>query len=117
MVTVHLRDISKEVTAAWKLAFADVPRVHVTCGNILEHPADAIVSPANSFGYMDGEIDAVLSGYFGARVEASLRAHIDEQHYGELPVGQATVLPTGDAKIPYLVSAPTMRVPGDVSET
>jgi hypothetical protein len=26
-------------------------------------------------------------------------------------------LPTGDAKIPFLVSAPTMRVSGDVSET
>jgi O-acetyl-ADP-ribose deacetylase (regulator of RNase III) len=35
---VHLRDISKEVTAAWKIAFADVPQVQVTCGNILEHP-------------------------------------------------------------------------------
>jgi hypothetical protein len=64
MLTLHLRDISKEVTAAWKVAFADVPQVHVTCGNILEHPADAIVSPANSFGYMDGGIDAAFLGYF-----------------------------------------------------
>ena len=37
--------------------------------------------------------------------------------YGELPVGQAIVLPTEDVNIPFLVSAPTMRVPADISET
>ena len=117
MVAVHLRDISKEVTSAWELAFAGLSQVKVTCGDILDHTADAIVSPANSFGYMDAGVDAALSGYFGARVEDSLRALISEQHYGELPVGQAVIVPTGDAKIPFLVSAPTMRVPGDISET
>ena len=117
MFTVHLRDISEEVTSAWELAFASVPEVHVTCGNIFEYPADAIVSPANSFGYMDGGIDAAFVGYFGAPLEVNLRARINEQHYGELPVGQAIVLLTGNSKIPFLVSAPTMRVPADISET
>lgn len=117
MLTIHLRDISREVTSAWNVAFADVPEVHVTCGDILERLADAIVSPANSFGYMDGGIDAAFAGYFGAALETSLRAVIFEEHYGELPVGQAIVLPTEDANIPFLVSAPTMRVPADISET
>lgn len=117
MLKIHLRDISKEVTSAWALAFADVPDVHVSCGNILDHPADAIVSPANSFGYMDGGIDAALVGYFGAGLEESLRAVINEEHYGELTVGQAIVLPTQHTDIPFLVCAPTMRVPGEISDT
>lgn len=117
MISVHLRDISKGITTAWNLAFADVPQVHVTCGNILDHRADAIISPANSFGYMDGGIDVVLVGRFGASLETALRARIDEEHFGELPVGQAVLLPTGDADIPFLIAAPTMRVPGDISDT
>lgn len=79
--------------------------------------ADAIVSPANSFGYMDGGIDVALIGRFGASLETALRARINEKHYGELPVGQAILLPTTDAEIPFLIVAPTMRVPGDVSDT
>jgi O-acetyl-ADP-ribose deacetylase (regulator of RNase III) len=117
MLTVHLRDISADVTSAWQAEFAGVSAVHVTCGDILERPADAIASPANSFGYMDGGVDAALLGYFGSDVEVSLRRLIDEQHYGELPVGQAVVLPTGHVDIPFLVSAPTMRVPGEIAET
>lgn len=117
MIAVHLRDISKDVTTAWNLAFADVPQVHVTCGNILEQRADAIVSPANSFGYMDGGIDVALVGRFGTSLETALRARINEKHFGELPVGQAILLPTTDADIPFLIAAPTMRVPGDISGT
>lgn len=40
-----------------------------------------------------------------------------EQHFGELPVGQAVILPTGHAAIRWLVSAPTMRVPSSISRT
>lgn len=117
MLTLHLRDISKEVTAAWAHAFSDIPEVHVSCGDILEHRADAIVSPANSFGYMDGGIDAAYAGYFGEALEVHLRRILREQHYGELPVGQAIVLPTAHADIPFLISAPTMRIPASISDT
>jgi O-acetyl-ADP-ribose deacetylase (regulator of RNase III) len=117
MVAIHLRDISKDLTEAWEIAFAHAPSVQVTCGNILDERADAIVSPANSFGYMDGGIDAAYLRYFGFEIETTLRALLVEQHYGELPVGQALVLPTAHPDIPFLVSAPTMRVPGDISDT
>ena len=40
-----------------------------------------------------------------------------EHHLGELPVGQAIVVPTHDERVPWLVSAPTMRVPMRVAET
>jgi hypothetical protein len=61
MLAVHLRDINAGIVKAWEQAFADVPEVHVSRGDIFEHKADAIVSPANSFGFMDGGIDCIRS--------------------------------------------------------
>jgi O-acetyl-ADP-ribose deacetylase (regulator of RNase III) len=117
MLTLHLRDIDIKVIKAWTQAFADVPDVLISCGDIFEQKADAIVSPANSFGYMDGGIDLLYSRYFGWELETKLQALLSEQHYGELPVGQAVVLATGHDLIQFLVSAPTMRVPMSINET
>jgi O-acetyl-ADP-ribose deacetylase (regulator of RNase III) len=117
MVAVYLRDISKDLVSAWEAEFADEADVHVSHGDILELKADAIVSPANSFGYMDGGIDLVYSNFFGWDLEARLRELLAERHFGELPVGQAVVIPTQHESIPFLVSAPTMRVPSAISRT
>jgi len=117
MLTVHLRDINAGVVKAWEQAFADVPGVSASSGDIFQRPADAIVSPANSFGFMDGGIDLLYSRYFGWELETRLRGLLSEQHFGELPVGQAVVLATGHESIPFLVSAPTMRVPMRIGGT
>lgn len=117
MLTVHLRDINTEVVKAWERAFADVPAVVVSRGDIFEQKADAIVSPANSFGYMDGGIDLHYARYFGWEIETNLQTMLAGWHYGELPVGQAVILATGHASIPFLVSAPTMRVPMGIGDT
>ena len=117
MISLYLRDIDPGVVAAWQAVFGHEPSVAISCGNIFEQAADAIVSPANSFGFMDGGIDLVYSRHFGWELEASLKTLLAEQHFGELPVGQAVIVPTGQARIPYLVSAPTMRVPGPIGAT
>ncbi|MDD1536413.1 MULTISPECIES: macro domain-containing protein [unclassified Bradyrhizobium] len=91
--------------------------VEVSLGDIFAHEADAILSPANSFGHMDGGIDLLYSRYFGWDLQTNLQAALAEQHYGELPVGQAIVLATGHARFPFLVSAPTMRVPARIDQT
>ncbi|WP_273792133.1 macro domain-containing protein [Brucella anthropi] len=80
-------------------------------GDILEHPAEAIVSPANSFGFMDGGIDLVYSEHFGWHVQAFVQTKIMQHYSGELLVGQALSVETSDKDFPYLISAPTMRVP------
>ena len=116
-LTIHLRDIEPDICDAWRVAFKDVPSVDVSCGEIFDITANAIVSPANSFGYMDGAIDLVYSYFFGWSLQTKLQKIIQDKYHGELVVGNAAVVATGHLQIPYLISAPTMRTPCDVSGT
>ena len=79
--------------------------------------ADAVVSPANSFGFMDGGIDAVYTHPFGLALERRIQALLAAEHGGELPVGCAVIVESGSPEIPWCVSAPTMRVPEAVPDT
>ncbi len=60
---------------AWREAFKDVANVDVQIRDILEAVADAIVSPSNSFGYMDDGIDSAYRGFFGVEIESRLQTH------------------------------------------
>lgn len=117
MLSIHLRDMNSDVVSAWSDAFADLPDVSVSCGDIFGKNADAIVSPANSFGFMDGGIDLIYSRFFGWELEERLKHLLAEQYFGELPIGQAVIIPTEHTSIPFLISAPTMRVPSNISKT
>lgn len=80
-------------------------------GSILDAGCEAVVSPANSFGFMDGGIDLVYTQAFGRIVQERLQADIAATYDGELLVGQAHVVATDGEPIRYVVAAPTMRVP------
>jgi O-acetyl-ADP-ribose deacetylase (regulator of RNase III) len=116
-VDIHLTDVKEDLVEAWRALFVHAADIFVHSGSILDHEADAIVSPANSFGFMDGGIDLLYSEYFGRQLQDALQAKIRNLSFGELPVGQAMVVETGHEKIPFLISAPTMRVPMDISQT
>ncbi|WP_298257643.1 macro domain-containing protein [Bradyrhizobium sp.] len=116
-VTFELRDIDAEMVQAWRKYFMGISDVRISQGEIFDSSADAIISPANSFGYMDGGIDLVYLHRFGWELQTRLQTQIKADYDGELPVGQATIVETFDEKIPYLVSAPTMRVPTSVANT
>lgn len=109
--------MSVELEYAWRKAFEGCIDVEVRAGNILRHEAGAIVSPANSFGFMDGGIDLVYSQHFGWELEGRVRKSILSDHHGELPVGRALIVPTADERVPWLVCAPTMRVPMRIEST
>ncbi|ELD6979599.1 macro domain-containing protein [Salmonella enterica] len=72
---------------------------------------DCMVSAANSFGLMDGGVDAAITTYFGTQLQERVQQHILSEYLGEQPVGSAFVIETGNSKHPWLVHAPTMRVP------
>ena len=89
----------------------DVPFVTVHRDSILDVATDAVVSPANSYGFMDGGIDALYINHFGHEIQSRVRRQIYDHHAGELLVGVADIVETGHRTIPFLNAAPTMRVP------
>ncbi|MBW8685235.1 macro domain-containing protein [Chitinophaga rhizophila] len=106
-----LIDTNPKLVDAWREFFAAAPDVTIMEGDITQLSVDAVVSPANSFGFMDGSLDYALSERLGWHLEKELQAKIKASPEGELLIGQALVLETGDQQIPYLISAPTMRIP------
>ncbi|MEM9074625.1 MAG: macro domain-containing protein [Myxococcota bacterium] len=114
---VLLVDRYAPLVNAWKKAFAEYEQIEVIEGDFFSRPADAMVSPANSFGIMDGGLDRAIRDRLGFDTEKRLRARILEAHHGELPVGQAEVVPTEVAEWPFLIAAPTMRIPESVART
>ena len=110
-----LCDVSPLMCEAWSRELARRPELAQTCnvvsGDITGLSVDAVVSPANSFGFMRGGVDGVYTRVFGSGVEDGLRAIIRTLPSGELPVGEALTVPTGHGRIPWLISAPTMRTP------
>lgn len=112
-----LIDCNESVVDALKAAFQGTDRLEVWHGNILDIRCDAVVSPANSFGFMDGGIDLAYAKHFGWELPERLQARIKRYHHGELLVGMAEIVPTGNETIPYLIAAPTMRVPANIQET
>jgi O-acetyl-ADP-ribose deacetylase (regulator of RNase III) len=81
-----------------------------SCSNILTHQG-VLVSPANSFGFMDGGIDAVY-----LRAYPDIQNRVQEQIFrewgGELPVGQAVAVKNHEStKHQWVICAPTMRTP------
>lgn len=95
----------------WRKQFSEHPSVSVVNKDITTLPCDAVVSPANSFGFMDGGLDLALSERFGWNLQASLQERISKLPERELLIGRSITLPTNDSQIPWLISAPTMRVP------
>jgi O-acetyl-ADP-ribose deacetylase (regulator of RNase III) len=114
---IILGDKSPDQVDAWHGEFAGVEEVTVRGGNLLLTKADALVSPANSFGFMDGGIDWAISDLMRWTIQPIVQKVIREKHFGELLVGQAEIVATGNDQFPYLVCAPTMRVPQPVPDS
>ncbi|HRW55661.1 MAG TPA: macro domain-containing protein [Phycisphaerae bacterium] len=108
---IVLTAVEPSLADAWSQFCGDLDFVRVHHGSIFDAGCDAIVSPANSFGFMDGGIDMLYSQRFGWGVQERLQALIREKHHGELLVGSAEVVETHVEQIPYVIAAPTMRVP------
>lgn len=92
---ILLRDVNPAVCAAWRVAFANAEGVTVEEGDIFSTPVDAVVSPANSFGHMDGGIDLVYRDRMGAQIEETVKVAIGTRfEFGELLVGDAISVTT-----------------------
>jgi O-acetyl-ADP-ribose deacetylase (regulator of RNase III) len=78
---------------------------------------DCLVSPANSFGMMDGGIDAAIIKFFGSSLMDRVQQRILTDYLGEQPVGTSMIVETAHPKHPFLAHTPTMRVPMSIVGT
>jgi O-acetyl-ADP-ribose deacetylase (regulator of RNase III) len=104
--------------AAFRRGFAGLPNVRIIQGRFetLE-PHDCFVTAGNAFGLMTAGIDAAVVRFFGEQLMLRVQHRIMDQFLGEQPVGTAFIEPTGHPDRPFLVHAPTMRVPGNIEGT
>jgi O-acetyl-ADP-ribose deacetylase (regulator of RNase III) len=117
-VSLILCDRSPELVRAWRGYFPPDSGVKIVNQNILTLNVDALAVPANAFGFTDGGVDMTISKeIFDWGLQDKLRRQIEKHHGGELLVGQAMIMQTGSSRFRYVVVAPTMRVPADVSGT
>src|SRR5689334_8943337 len=79
---IILIDRSQLLVDQWKEQFSDCPAVEAIAGDYFQRPADAIVSPANSFGIMDGGLDLAIHDQLGFSVQTRIQEVIVEKHHG-----------------------------------
>ena len=108
-------DVNPSITASWCKYF-NMDSVEIASSDFKEfikfygNEIDAIVSPANSFGLMDGGYDKAIIEVYGNELQTLIKEKIQKKYYGEQPVGTAmTVKIPGTSKI--LIHVPTMRTP------
>jgi O-acetyl-ADP-ribose deacetylase (regulator of RNase III) len=122
-IDLILCDPNVELCEAWIKDFKEWEAVSVHQGPFEEiaDKFDALVSPANSFGLMDGGVDAAIISFYGKELQEAVLFDIATYWLGEQPVGTSTVIDIPNHKGKYLLHTPTMRVPkliwGDVVYT
>lgn len=114
IVELFLIDINHELVREWEKCFCTFENVNIVCGDILQFAENTIVSPANSYGFMDGGIDRLYTEYFGLQPQTEVQRAIERRDEGYLPVGASVLVETGHHTIPYMISAPTMLTPGAI---
>lgn len=115
---IYLLDINKDMTDAWSEYFGiyDIEIINqdfVTFMN--QHPdVDGIVSPANSFGLMDGGYDKAIIDYLGERAQTNVLTMLSNIYNGYQPVGTCLAVPY-DKYI--ILHTPTMRTPETIIDS
>lgn len=114
---ISICDKNKEIAEIFANIFQNIQGVEITCGNIFNVGADSIISPANSFGDMGGGFDKVIDDFFEGEAQHQVQSYISDNFMGEMPVGTAAIISMQSLLFPYLIVAPTMRIPSNVGKT
>ena len=106
------------LTKAFQQHFNHFPNIEIVNNYFEWLPVfDCLVSPANSFGMMDGGMDAAIIKFFGNSLMDKVQQRILTDYLGEQPVGTSIIVETGNLKHPFLAHTPTMRVPMSIAGT
>ncbi|QHT69147.1 phosphatase [Rhodocytophaga rosea] len=114
---ISICDLNKDIAKVFADVFAQESSVEILLGNLLHLSADALVSPANSFGDMGGGLDKAIDDFFAGQAQQKVQQLIREEYFGELPVGVASIIAMNHPQFPFIIVAPTMRIPGNVGKT
>lgn len=122
---IYLLDFNEKMVDAWKKhfhpIFDDVAPVKFVqsdfCTFMEKHESDidAVVSPANAYGLMDGGYDAAITEYFGKELQLSVQDKIIEEYFGEQPVGTSISIKIPNSDV-LLIHTPTMRTPSAIKD-
>ena len=74
-------------------------------GDLTQIKCDAIVNPANSYGYMGGGVAGAIKRIGGPEIEKEAVSK------GPTPVGKAVATTAGSLPCKYVIHAPTMKQP------
>jgi O-acetyl-ADP-ribose deacetylase (regulator of RNase III) len=111
-IQLILVDPNYDLYQAFQSQFNYLPRVEIAHCHFEQLPAyDCLVSPANSFGMMDGGMDADITKFFGITLMDRVQQRILDDYLGEQSVGTSFIISTGHPTYPFLSHTPTMRVP------
>lgn len=108
---LHFVDIEPEFIATISHETKDIPNVFCHHADILDVAECCVVSPANSFGDMDGGIDKVYKSYFGDSIQDKVQDYIREYSPNGIAVGDTAIIATYNKRVPWLLVAPTMSIP------
>lgn len=117
-IKLILVDPQATLCKAFQSAFKGMPYVEIVRGYFERLPLfDCMVSAGNSFGLMDGGVDAAIINYFGEGLQIRVQERIREEYLGEQPIGTSLIVETDNSKHPFIAHTPTMRVPMSIIGT
>lgn len=139
MIHVYLVDTNSNLCKEWKKEFASIlsdkninPNIKYSIHNstlqdhLINYKSDSIVSPANSFGIMDGGVDYYISQYYGGTKNfiPFIRKALDDEFCGIQNIGTSFIIDLIEYLYKnnlnnenykyyprYLIHTPTMRTP------
>lgn len=115
---VYIVDIDSEKASIVSRFFAD-ENVNVICSDLScavdKYDIDCIVSPANSFGIMDGGFDEAITMLYGDDLQKRIRERIAKEYFGEQPVGTSMLAYTGSYP-GFIIHTPSMRTPKVITD-
>src|SRR5262245_57365578 len=109
-MSLHFVDTDRGVVEALRRHLRGAADATVEQGDILSVARHALVSPANSYGFMDGGIDAAYLTFFGLRVQTAVQEAVNRRPEGLLPVGASLAIPVdlrADARHCQSLASPT----------
>lgn len=111
---IYIIDHSKDKLQYAELYFYGCNDVECVCESLDKfldsHAVDCVVSPANSFGLMDGGYDLAITEYFGEQLQRRVQQYIVNNYFGEQPVGTSFIIESGRPGC-SIIHTPSMRTP------